>query len=300
MTQLRTHTQATLTNDHKQSYDAVGFVVFRRLFSPSETDEIEAAFTGVMNRAAAEAGYDDTRSLHVYPITEGDRFFDQLIDDSRINDIVEGLLGEDCIFHSSGGHLYVGNTTWHGDAGLPGQPGGHMAFYLDPVRADTGCLNVIPGSHHREFQEALLRARASGLYDFSSPDIPGRFPLEADPGDVVIFRHELLHSSWGGHAGRRMFGLHFEASPTYNWQRYHLMGVNEAHLPYCKAGLRLYSNRLVDNAGPRRMKRLREFIDMGYHDKSRPSLTNLYYQYSGTKYGDSADEGWLSNVKVAP
>ncbi len=300
MSEPRTSTSTNLTVDNQKQYDVMGFLVFRKLFSSSEMVDIEAAFTRVMEKAAAETGHDNTRSLHVYPITEGDDRFDQLIDDNRINDIVEGLFGEDCIYHSSGGHLYIGNSGWHSDAGVPGHPGAHMAFYLDPVRAGSGCLSVIPGSHHREFHEALVRARGSGIYDFSSPDIPGSFPLESDPGDVVLFRHELLHSSWGGHAGRRMFGLHFEASPTHNWQRYHLMGVNEAHLPYCKAGLRLYSDRLVDTAGPRRMKRLRKFIDMGYHDESRPPLTNLYYAYSGNKYGESANEGRLSGVKVAP
>ena len=42
-----------------------------------------------------------------------------------------------------------------------------MTFYLDSVKDMSGCLNVIPGSHHREYHDALARARISGLYDFN-------------------------------------------------------------------------------------------------------------------------------------
>jgi ectoine hydroxylase-related dioxygenase (phytanoyl-CoA dioxygenase family) len=290
---------SVLTEDDKRRYEALGFLVFRRLFSPSETAEIEAAFMRVMTKAATERGYDGTRSLAVYPITEGDEYFDQLFDDTRINDIVEGLLGEDCIYHSSGGHLYVGNSSWHTDGGVVGHRGIHMAFYLDPGGANSGCLNVIPGSHHREFHDALARELKSGLYDFKSADLPGRYPLESEPGDVVVFRHEVLHSSWGGKPGRRMLGLHYEESPIERWQTYHLMGVNQMHLPYVKAGHRIYSDHLVETAGPRRMKRLGKFIEMGYCDKSKLPLTNLFYEYSAANYAGPAEVGQLSQVRTS-
>ena len=85
---------AVLTPEDKRKFDMMGFHVFRQLFSPSEMAELEAAFMRVMGPAASETGYDGTRALHIYPVTEGDAWFDQLIDDPRINDIVEGLLGE--------------------------------------------------------------------------------------------------------------------------------------------------------------------------------------------------------------
>ncbi len=52
-----------------------------------------------------------------------------------------------------------------------------------------------------------------------------------------------------------------------------------------KAGHRVYSDYLVQTAGPRRMKRLRRYIDKGYCDQSRKPLTNLFYQY--TSCGES-------------
>ena len=61
-----------VTQDDKRWFELMGFQFFRQLFSPSEVAELEAAFMRVMDAAAAETGYDGTRSLHIYPVTEGD------------------------------------------------------------------------------------------------------------------------------------------------------------------------------------------------------------------------------------
>ena len=44
-------------------------------------------------------------------------------------------------------------------------------------------------------------------------DIPC-FPLESQPGDVVMFDQNTWHASFGGKTGRRMFTLNFAAKPT--------------------------------------------------------------------------------------
>ena len=63
-----------------------------------------------------------------------------------------------------------------------------------------------------------------------------------------------------------------------------------------KAGHRVYSDYLVQTAGPRRMKRLRRYIDKGYCDQSRKPLTNLFYQYTASStYGES-ESGPLTSV----
>ena len=285
---------AVVTPEDKRKFDMMGFHVFRQLLSPSEMAELEAAFMRVMGPAASETGYDGTRALHIYPVTEGDAWFDQLIDDPRINDIAEGLIGEDCNYHSSGGHFYVGNSRWHSDGGNF-FPSIHMAFYLDPVTADTGCLNVIPGSHHLPFHDALDKARRDGIYDFASPDVPGRHPLESQPGDVCVFRHALFHSSFGGWAGRRMLSVHYY-NPSADWHENAVVGSTEGRLHYMKAGHRVYSEYLVETAGPRRMKRLRRYIDRGYCDEWRKPLTNLFYQYTGPATYGEVDSGPLLNV----
>lgn len=152
-----------------------------------------------------------------------------------------------------------------------------MAFYLDPVTADTGCLNVIPGSHHLPFHDGLDRARHTGLYDLTSTDVPGCYALESEPGHVWVFRHALFHSFFGGWDGRRMLSIHC-FNPISEWQSGFVEGQTEARLPYMKAGHRVYSDYLVQTADSRRMRRLRRYMDKGYCDQSCKPITNLFYQ----------------------
>ncbi len=272
--QVRTRPLA-LSEEDKQRFDTVGFLVFHQLFSADEMADMEAAFMRVLDKSAAEFGFDGSKRLAVVPFIEGDEYFHHLFDDDRIMGIIEGLLGEDCLYSGgSDGNFYVGNTRWHPDGGNPGYPTVKIAFYLDPVGANSGCLNVIAGSHHAGFHEAIALAMKSGVYDINSPDVPGRYPLESQPGDVVAFNHALWHSSWGGHAGRRMFTINYAKNPIYGWQTNHLRGVVE-NSQSSRRGIRLYSDRLVQDAGPRRMAKLRRLIEMGYCDQSKKPLTGV-------------------------
>jgi ectoine hydroxylase-related dioxygenase (phytanoyl-CoA dioxygenase family) len=94
-----------------------------------------------------------------------------------------------------------------------------------------------------------------------SPDVPGRTPLETEPGDVIVFDHRLWHGSWGGRVGRRQFGMSFAAYPRRSWEETWLHGylsrVNQRH------GKRLLSEQLLATAGPRRRGLLTKVFDMG-------------------------------------
>ena len=90
-----------------------------------------------------------------------------------------------------------------------------VAFYLDPVTRDTGCLRVIPGSHKRgdvfadgvqPIAEDSREGRTENLWGVS-PDAVPAISLDSEPGDLVIFDHRLKHASFGGGNRRRMFTL---------------------------------------------------------------------------------------------
>ena len=273
ITESSTRTPFVLSDEDRQRFQTVGFLVFRQLFTASEMTDIEGAFMRVLNKAAAQQGYDGSKRLAVIPFIEGDAYFLQLLDDDRIMGLVEGLLGEDGLYlGSSDGNFYVGNTRWHPDGGQPDYLTIKIAFYLDSVGEGSGCLSVIPGSHHRDFNALLLRGTMSGLYDVNSPDIPGRYPLPSEPGDVVVFHHALWHSSWGGKVGRRMFTINCAANPTPGWQTQQLHGFLAKEAPR-QRGQRMYSDRLIQTAGPRRMNKLRKLIELGYCDESLQPLS---------------------------
>ena len=266
-----------LSKEEHQHFDSMGFLVFRQLFSASEMAEIDAAFMRVISGPAKELGYDGTSRLSVVPSIEGDDRLIELFDDDRINDIVDGLLGDDCIYHGSDGNFYVGNTRWHPDGGAPEYRTIKVAFYLDPVGENSGCLNIIPGSHLDKFHKGIQQAINAGTYDRGSPDLPGRYPLVSEPGDVVVFHHGVWHSSWGGKTGRRMFTINYDANPTTPWQETYLKGLMRAITHKTRKGRRIYTQRMMETADERRMKKLKKLIEWGYQDESLLPMYKPYY-----------------------
>ena len=90
-------------------------------------------------------------------------------------------------------------------------------MYLQPVRADSGALRVIPGSHKRPWFDQLderppLRY-AWAREDFAGAEaadviesVPG-YVCKSNPGDVVAFDARLWHASVGGSSDRQMCTL---------------------------------------------------------------------------------------------
>ena len=129
------------------------------------------------------------------------------------------ILGDDYNYESSDGNYYVGDTKWHSDK-EPLDPiaSFKIAFYLDPVTRDTGCLRVIPGSAFGgdPFAAALHEAvpfttnsRPEEFWGVSGSEVPA-YAIESIPGDMLLFNHRIKHSSWGGGDRRRMFTLNLQ------------------------------------------------------------------------------------------
>ena len=143
----------------------------------------------------------------------------QLLDHSGIEGIAGSILGDDFSYTGSDGNFFVGETLWHSDKG-PGD--GHtaikLAFYLDPVGPDSGCLRVIPGSHRygdvfadgvHSAIPVVAESRPEESWGVDGSDVPA-FSLESEPGDLVVFDHGTKHSAWGGGDRRRMFTINCE------------------------------------------------------------------------------------------
>jgi hypothetical protein len=139
-----------------------------------------------------------------------------LLDHPVITDIADTLLGVGWALNGGDGNRYSGDTGWHSDCGAE-----HwevkttvrhlkIAFYLDPLTADTGALRVVPGSHH--FGDRYWDLLDKGLCtDAQSLRLPGpqvpAVALAVTPGDLVCFDHRLKHASFGGSKRRRMFTM---------------------------------------------------------------------------------------------
>ena len=202
-------------------FDTFGFLGFPGLF----VDEIDAVTAGFEQIWAEHGGGHDGR-LHdhqkrsaLLPFIDQNEYLSALLDDPRIAGIAGSLLGDDFNYTASDGNYYVGDTGWHSDGYVDRKyMSVKMAFYLDPVTKDTGCLRVIPGSHKSGDRFAgMLHEAAPGskinrieeAWGISGAEVPA-LALETQPGDLLMFNHSTKHASFGGGTRRRMFTINFQ------------------------------------------------------------------------------------------
>ena len=214
-----------LTDDQLSHWRTFGFLVVRNLFSTDEIDEIRREFDLVMDGELGGEPFDGKETKTVLWFVERRPKLARLAEDDRIYDPVTHLLGPGILWALSDGNYYVGDTKWHGGKGQPPVlEHVKVSIYPDPVTAETGCLRVIPGSRHREFQHRLNGLQAqyddpgAPPFGVAGADVPA-FPLESQPGDAVFFSENLWHGSFGGSAGRRMFTLIYSACPDTQEKR---------------------------------------------------------------------------------
>ena len=187
-----------------------------------------------------------------------------LLDDPRIIAIAAQLLGDDFNYMGSDGNFYVGDTGWHSDGWHPEIRHIKIAFYLDYLTRDTGCLRVIPGSHMIEDKyaqnlQAQIR-KSEELWGMPGRDVPA-IPLEVTPGDIVLFNHNTKHAAFGGSTHRRMFTMNL-------CQRYPEAKLAELR-QYISGGARFwvergYGDAMIRTATPTRMRHLEQVLANDY------------------------------------
>jgi len=240
-----------------------GYLGFPGLFA-DKIEEITQAFENVWQRhGGGHAGkaHDGRARSALVPFIDQDERLCALLDDPRILEIAGRLLGDDFNYMGSDGNFYVGDTRWHSDGWRTnGILHIKMAFYLDPVGADSGCLRVIPGSFFTEdrFAQALQReiGRSQELWGIDGREVPA-IALETQPGDVVLFNHNTKHAAFGGGTRRRMFTINL-------CQRYPADLLPELRETIAGAARfwieRAYGETMVRTAGPARMRHLEQVL----------------------------------------
>ena len=257
-----------LTEEQSRFYDTFGFLKFSGLFK-GDADDITNAFEGVFQTVFRETcrEHDYQQRSLIAPFADLSEYLSGLLDDSRIDGVVSSILGDDYGYAGSDGNYYVGDTKWHSDH-LPQSPYHSLkiAFYLDPVRADSGCLRVIPGSCYwgDRFTNAVndvvpvSTASRPELWGVHGSEVSA-YAIESDPGDMLLFNHKLKHSSWGGGDLRRMF--------TYNFEQHfpddRIGPLREMVLAHHESGNTApYGDALLRTAGPKRKRHLQQRLQL--------------------------------------
>ena len=228
-------------------------------------EALSQAFDPAMERARGGAPRQQPgeKRQQVVPFFDYDpEAFYPLLDDDRIVDVFCTLMGGDYILTLSEGILHTSGTGWHHDALAPeGLFSMRAAIYLDELGADEGCLSVIPGSHERAFGERLKSTLKE--LDLPEGEVPGRHALVNEPGDVLFMNHKLFHAAIGARPWRRAIHINCVQSATPE---------NEEHFGWLTKFLagetngwgRFYSERLLDEAGPRLRKTLERAVALGF------------------------------------
>ncbi|MCX6047841.1 MAG: phytanoyl-CoA dioxygenase family protein [Chloroflexi bacterium] len=195
-----------ITPQQKQFFDTFGYLVLPGLVKDQIgwiSEEFEAVFR---DRGVVHDG--SQRSVVVPFIDQRERLC-TLLDHPGIVNLISSLIGDNFNYLGGDGNFYTGDTRWHSDGFHTIGQYLKVAFYLDPVTTNSGCLRVIPGSHRPDLRDTwdARKARESAtLWGIEQNQVPA-IPLESEPGDVVAFNHNLMHAAFGGSKARRMFTI---------------------------------------------------------------------------------------------
>ena len=132
-------------------FETFGFLVAKGLFLQNEVKIIQEESDSILDEDRGGEKFSGEGRQAVLGFVERRPFLSTLPSDERIFDRIEDLLGHEFMWMGGDGNLYVGDTHWHSDSTGNDYEFGFdrikVALYLDPVKKETGCLRVVPGSH---------------------------------------------------------------------------------------------------------------------------------------------------------
>ena len=244
-----------LTAQQITFFETFGYLVFPRMVA-DDISWINEGFDEIF--AQVPEKHDGRRRTIAW--TDSSARLCTLLDHPAVLDVASGLMGADFNYLGGDANYYVGDTGWHSDGWHDIGLYVKMAFYLDPVTRDTGCLRVIPGSHiiGSPWREKLCKVGDPvANLGVSGREVPS-VALESRPGDVVVFNHNLHHAAFGGSSQRRMFTLNLCKRAESPEELKELRGfINSAARFWV---LQTHSEVMRRTASPERMRHLEQVI----------------------------------------
>ena len=253
-----------LSEQQIRFFKTFGYLGFKQLFDAEEVAWITSGFEESIQRVGQGSVHDGSkRTMFGAPIEHTPQMC-TLLDDPRICGILSSLLGDDFNYCSGDGNYYTGDTPWHPDGNWGELFAVKIAFYLDPLTADTGCLRVLPGSQdpdHYVRKHAINVNGSLELFGVEPKDFPGVVPLETVPGDLLIFNHDTYHAAYGGGTRRRMFTMnctrHYHTEHDLNLG-YKYISIHSPGGYNVQTGAGMFYSTMLDTASPERMVHLEQ------------------------------------------
>jgi ectoine hydroxylase len=202
---------SALTAPDKESFDRDGFVIKRGFFAPEEIGAVINSFQVDESIRKRTYGVDDGQggateiALWNQP---GEDSFGAMARSERLVRAVEDLLGGEVYHYHSKITMKRpgagGTWVWHQDYGYWYSNGClrpdmlTVAIPLTPNTPANGCLNVLAGSHLMGRLDHGFVGKQTGAVPARVAVAEERLPrvaFEAEPGDVMFFHSNTLHTS---------------------------------------------------------------------------------------------------------
>ena len=265
--------------EEKLHFDTFGFLVVQGLFSVEEmarfSDWFDAGFARYQDQLDSDRQFIEP-GLQLHP-----GLCHHYVDDARVLNILDNLMGEDYLMMASDAQCRSGNTYWHQDTVIPmeeGKEGDYLMLklqlYFDDLTSGKGSLWVLPGSHRKGYHHAVRELivqcdkendEALTPVGVAPMGFPGAIPVETRPGDVIFFNQKLAHSSWGGPEGRRFLGVTWGEKPTedyhFEWIMHHANKWKKACLNEAKTE---FPEHMVERSSPRLRKTIEYLYSRGF------------------------------------
>jgi ectoine hydroxylase-related dioxygenase (phytanoyl-CoA dioxygenase family) len=204
---MRPHQQ--MTDEQRYIFDLQGYIVLKNVVSPEVIAEVNQVMDWLEGVEPEDLPYGvshgKTRSeseLYLSNMVEAHPIFHQFIDHPAvipiIREITLGLYRLNhayAIYRWGEGYTYMHmqNTPMHPKATYHCQNGemfsltSKSVFPISNHNAEDGCFAAIPGSHKANFVSPF------GVHPDENPNL---VPIEAQPGDCIIFTEALTHGSY--------------------------------------------------------------------------------------------------------
>jgi hypothetical protein len=226
-----------MTDEQKYLFDLQGYIVLKNVVSPEtvadvnqKLDALEATEEGALPLGVTHGKPRCEKELYLANVVEADPLFHQFIDDEAtipiIKEVSLGLYRLNhtyAIYRWGGGYTYMhmNNRPMHPKCTYHCQNDEIFSLCTKVVYPmlnhlpEDGCFAAIPGSHKANFK------RPYGNHPAENPPL---IPVDAAPGDAVIFTEALTHGSLVNTSKRRRRTIYYCYSVGYmpDWSKFGL------------------------------------------------------------------------------
>ena len=211
-----------LTTSQLARYESHGYISPLVAFSRDQAALYRSRLEA-MERLDGGIAHDRRRKMHLYL-----RWVDEIAHHPRILDAVQDLIGPDILLY----HLTLwmkephseARISWHQDSTYFGLDAGngpeHVTAWvaLSASDLDSGCVQVVPGSHKAgQVRHAVGTLAGNMLRTGQEIEVPADAPLDMmtlQPGEFSLHHTWLHHSSLPNRSGDRRIGLGISYIPT--------------------------------------------------------------------------------------